>query len=449
MTQTSATAPGPPGNRWLGHLPQFMRDKVGFLSRCAQQYGPVVSLKLGKQTLLLSGPDDLKHILITNARNYVKTPRLHSQQGRSNLGDNLLTSSGTAHQKRRRLLTPLYHNILNEQIAGTIVAETRRVGSGWKSGDVVDMSSAMHDLTQTVMIRMLIGDDRETNIAALAKAITIRRNHYSHLLGSVLPFPEYLPSRTRWGYANAMRRIDETIRLAIQRRRAHPQRASDVISGYVHARNIDGAVLDDDQIREEAITFIDVGYETISAALVWSWHLLARNPEAQETLRSESRQILQGRDPQASDVRRLEYTTMVLSEALRIYPPSWMFVRIPLEDDVLPSGAKVTPATKLYLCPYAAHRNPALWPDPERFDPQRFTEAATESRPRLAYFPFGAGPHQCIGEQFAKFQGAIVLAMLSQMFRFSPVSDAPSELSTGVVLKPRKPIRMRIDLASA
>lgn len=442
--QASSKPVGPPSHRGLGHLPQFVRDKVGFLYRCARDYGEVVPLKLGKPTFLLTGPEDLKHILITNAANYLKTPRLHSSKGRHTLGDNLLTSSGPAHQKRRRLLTPLFHNILSDHFADVIVRHTCAMTSQWKVGDIINISSAMRDLTQGVMIRMLFGDDGKIDLSNLGPAVMKRRAYYAHMLGTLLPLPQYIPSRAKFGYAAAMRRIDGSIRDAITIRRNANEPGPDVISGFIQARHIDGTALDDDQIREEAITFIDAGFETISAALTWAWYLLAQHPQIQHNLHAESSAVLGDRAPKAADVRRLSYTSMVLSEAMRLYPPSWMFVRIPLENDVLPSGTMVTPQTKLYMCPFAAHRNPRYYSEPEVFDPMRFSEDATATRPRLAYFPFGAGAHACIGEMFARFEGTIVLATLSRMFEFSLMPNQNVSLHAGIVLKPRHGVRMRL-----
>jgi cytochrome P450 len=447
MVEASGIPAGPPA-RWLvGHLPYFARDRVGFLARCAAEYGEVVPLRIGKPALLLTNPDDLRHILITNASNYVKTPRLHSRKGRRNLGDNLLTSSGPDHQKRRRLLTPLFHNILNDTFAGVIVSQVRQMTADWKPGDVIDIAAAMRQLTQTVMIRMLFGDDGLINTDELAAAITQRRAYYAHVLGSIFPFPELIPSRVMLGYAQSMRRIQRTISHAIRVRRAAPDRAPDVISSYIHARHIDGTMLNDDQIRSEAITFIDAGYETISAALTWAWYLVAQHPQVQERLRTDSHAALGASDPVAGDVPKLEYAAMVLAEALRLYPPSWMFVRIPLGEDVLPSGVHVSPSIKLYLCSYAAHRNPHYFPEPQRFDPARFTAAAIASRPRLSYFPFGAGPHSCIGEAFARFEGTIVLATLARRFNFSLASDGKVKMSDGIVLKPAGALLIRLGTA--
>jgi cytochrome P450 len=251
--------------------------------------------------------------------------------------------------------------------------------------------------------------------------------------------PQYQPARILFEYRKAIKHIDAALARTIQERRSG-KHSNDMLSGLIHTRYDDGTGMTDDQIRTEALTFIDTGYETISAALTWTWYLLAQHPNIEATLAAGLAAILNGKPPRAEDIQKLQYIDKVLKESMRLYPPTWNFVRSVLEEDVLPCGVTVQPGSKLLLCQYIVQHNPRYFPEPARFDPQRFSAEAERDRPKYSYFPFGGGAHICLGETFAELECAVVLATIAQRFKFQLEPGQTVKLNAGLALRPQNGI---------
>jgi cytochrome P450 len=430
----------------VGHLPAFLRDKLGFLSQAAAQCGDVVRLELGTPTYLLSHPDDIRHVLLSKFDNYAKTPRIVGRRARRFFGDGVTTASGAEHLRLRRVLQPLFHRSVIERFADTIADITVRTIAGWSAERELDIRNEMLDLTQAIIVRALLARESDAERAKFARAIGIRRRYQEYLLGSVFPFPEWLPSRIGRAYRRASRQIDATVTTGVARRRAHDEEPRDLLALLVHARYEDGGGMPDRLIRDEVRTVSIGGYETLAEALSWTWYLLGSSPDVAARLAEEASAVGNGRPLGAADVPKLTYTRMVLAEAMRLYPPSWIFVRVAQEADVLASGVRVPAGAKIYVCPWVTHRDPRFFPDPARFDPMRFTEAAVRERPRLAYIPFGAGRRLCIGEELAWMEGVLVLAQVAAAARIEVVPGQAVVPEPNVTLRARPGIRVRVRL---
>lgn len=202
----------------------------------------------------------------------------------------------------------------------------------------------------------------------------------------------------------------------------------------------------DKQIRDEFLTLFSAGYETIGEALTWTWYLLSQHPEVEARFLDELREVLRGRVPGSDDVSKLPYTAMILAESMRLYPPTWIFIRMARQEAVLPSGFTIPAGSKLYLCQYVMHRNARYWPNPERFDPERFAEPEKKARPQFAYFPFGGGIRVCIGEAFAKMECILALASIAQRFALTLVPGQTVVPKPHMTLRPRNGIMMRIHM---
>lgn len=444
MDSTGLQPGGPRGWPLLGHAPAFLSDKLGFLARCASVYGPVTALNLGEPTYLLNDADDIRHVLATNAANYDKTTRLTSRKGRWLSGAGLLTSSGAQHLRQRKMMQPCFHARSIAVFADGVAAAIAERATAWTPGRELDIADEMMALAQQSVLRSLFGADVHDQGAGLAAAIAVRRRFMDYVFFSHLPFAELLPVPIRFAYRRAMARIDRFIYAAIARRRADAAPPGDLLAMLVQARYPDGSAMDDRQVRDEALTISITGFETVGEALAWTWYLLARHPEVEARLVAEVADVLQGRPPTLADLPKLRYAAMVLEEALRLYPPTWIYIRMARGLDRLPSGVAIPAGAKLYLCPYVVHRNPRYYPDPERFDPERFTDAAKAARPRLAYFPFGHGPRVCLGEAFARMEAVLVLASIIQRFRLELLPGQSIVPEPRMTLHPKNGIRMRL-----
>jgi len=426
----------------VGHLPAYLRDRLGFLRRSAARYGDVVRLQIGVPTLLLASPDDIRHVLVARPDRYAKSPRVRGRDSRHALGSGLLTSRGAEHLQQRRILQPVFHRRMVQSFASTVVDVTAETTGNWVSGSTIDLSSQLRALTQRVMIETLLGQDGRD--PELATAVTRRRRYYEHLLTATLPFPSRQPARARRQYPAAQASIDAVLARALATRRRPDASTVDLLAMLCALRHPDGSGMSDAQIRDEAMTFLDTGYETVAAAIGWACWLIAQHPECQRRLADEVREVAGARPLVGSDLPALRYTSQVISEALRLYPPTWMFVRVALEDDQLPSGAAVPAGTKLLLCPYIAQHDARHFADPEAFLPERFADGAAATRPRFSYFPFGGGPHTCIGEPFARMECALVLAAISQRFFITPEPGYRVQLHAATALRPAKGIRVQL-----
>jgi cytochrome P450 len=303
----------------------------------------------------------------------------------------------------------------------------------------------MLDVTQRITARALLGEESESEIDRFRAAVSVRRRYQEYLLGSVVPFADRVPARPQREYARARLEMDAIIDSAIARRRAVTAPSGDLLSMLVHTRYDDGTGMTDEQVGDEVRTLSIAGYETIAEALTWAWHLLAGAAEAETTLATEANTAASA-DPagDVTDMTKLPYARMVLAEAMRLYPPTWMFVRVAQRDDVLPTGAFVAAGSKIYLSQWVMHRNPRWFPEPERFDPRRFTSDAIKARPRLAYLPFGAGRRLCLGEDFAWMQGVLMLATVARRFRLTLAPGQTVEPEPNVTLRPRGGLPMRV-----
>ena len=438
--------PPRPAGRWplIGHAPSFLRDKLGFLSRCVAEHGDVVELSIGTRTYLLNHPDDIAHILIGNHSNYGKSHRLTSAGGRRLAGAGLLTTSPNGHGPKRRLLRPLFHRETMVQFGATIVRNTRQTLAAWQDDAVFDIEEPMARLTRRNIVAALFSADTRGSAARLDRAIVARQRYIEYVFAALLPFPEYRPMPVTIAYRGAIRTIDRFIDDAIEQRRDAPGPA-DLLSMLLAARYEDGTAMTDTEVRDEALVFSLTGYETVGEALTWTLHLLSEHPDVADEARAEIDTTLGDRPAEADDASRLPYLSAVLAESMRLYPPTWIQVRMALGDDELPSGARVPAGSKLYLSQWVTHRSPQHFPDPDRFDPGRFL-AEPLSHPKNAYFPFGLGPRRCLGETFANMEAPLVLATILQSGALTTVPGQRIVPQPGLILRPRRGLKMRYRL---
>jgi cytochrome P450 len=430
----------------VGHLPWFLADRLGFLEKWARQGGEVASLDIGRGTYLLTNPEDIKHVLVANPDNYEKSARMTSRRGREIAGEGLLTASAEAHLKERRMLQPVFYRTVLARFSAVMTARAEAQFDTWKPGTQIDVAKEMEAVAQQVVIHALFGADFQDRDGRLLESIVRRQQYLAHVFFSLNPIAQYVPPWTWWRYRQAMRHIHATIARELGLRREGMSHGSDLLSMLMGARYEDGAGMTDQRIQNEVMILLITGYESLADGMTWMFHVLSESPEVARKLVAEVDEALGGRCPSADDVWKLPYAGMVLAETLRLYPPSWIMVRHARSEDVLPSGVRVSEGAKIYLCQYVMHRHPLYYPDPERFDPSRFTDDAKKGRPQFAYFPFGGGARVCIGEHFAKLEAILVLAMAVQRFTFHPVAGRPVVLEPRMTLRPKDGLVLRVEV---
>ncbi|HYD54087.1 MAG TPA: cytochrome P450, partial [Gemmatimonadaceae bacterium] len=436
-------------------LARFARDRLGFLESVAREFGDVAYFAgLGARFALLNHPDLVRDVLVTRARQFHKGIGL--ERARLLLGTGLLTSEGEFHLRQRRLIQPAFHR---ERVAahGAVMSRhaERHVGA-WREGARLDVSREMSALTLAIAGKTLFDADVEGDTRAIGEALDQSIASFELVL---LPFGPLLartpiPAARRFERARA--RLDAIIyRLIAERRREVAEGAhdrGDLLTMLVRSQDPEEASaaagrMTDAQLRDEALTILLAGHETTANALAWSWYFLARSPEAERALHAEVDAVLTapGGAPRAAaveDLPRLAYARMVVSEAMRLRPPAYLIGRRAMAPYEVPGTTWVIPAgTTVFLSQHLLHRDPRFWAAPDRFDPERWRTESPE-RPRLAYFPFGAGTRICIGEQFAWMELTLVLATIARRWRLTLVEDHPVEPHPVITLRAKHGIAM-------
>jgi cytochrome P450 len=319
-----------------------------------------------------------------------------------------------------------------------MVRHALRAQGRWRPGERFDAAAEMGRLTLAIAAETMFGADLEGEAEELGRALTDSLELFDLL---TVPFSEQLLRlplpRTRRFHA-ARERLDRTIYRLIAERRARGEDRGDLLSMLLEAQDAEGdeGADGDMQLRDEALTLFLAGHETTANALAWTWFLLAQHPAVERRLHAELDAVLGGRPPTVGDLPRLRYARMVLSEAMRLYPPAWAVARLALEDYRV--GPYTAPRGSIVLMSqWVTHRDPRWWPEPERFDPDRWTPEGEAGRPRFSYFPFGGGPRVCIGEAFAWMEGTLVMAAIGQRWRLRLAPGARVAPRPLITLRPR------------
>jgi cytochrome P450 len=439
---------GPKGPPVLGQLLAFRRDPLEFLTRIAREYpGDIVRFRPGpRDSYLVKNPDLVKEILVTRQHDFSKSRGL--EWAKLFLGEGLLTSEGEFHTRQRRLAQPAFHRQRIGAYAEDMVRRTVDARDRWSAGQVLDVDGEMMRLTLAVVSSTLFGTDVAASADEvredLAAIIGLFPRFSLPLFGLIQKLP--LPSNVRFNRAVA--RLDALVYGIIAQRQRDPADRGDLLSMLLLARDEEGGGrMSERQLRDEVITLLLAGHETTSNALTWTWYLLSQNQEADARWREELRRVLGDRPATSEDLPALRYTEMVLAESMRLFPPAWGMGRRALRDLTV-GGFPIRKGSVLALSPYIVHRDARLWPDPLRFDPERFTAEAKAERPRFAYFPFGAGARSCIGEPFAWMEGVLLLATIGQRWRLRLLPGHPVEPKALMTLRPRYGMKMVAEPAS-
>ena len=442
---TSAAGHFPPGPRarFLGDfLLQLRADFLGFLAKVAREHGDAAGFHLGSQPyVLLTHPDLVRDVLVTHQRSFAKGRAL--EQARRLLGNGLLTSEGEFHLRQRRLAQPAFHR---DRVAGygeTMVRCAARARDRWRDGQELDMHAEMMRVTLAIVGKTLFDADVEGEAEQVGRALEDTLAAFS--LG-MLPLGDWLerlplPATRRLMRARAT--LDRTIYRFIAERRASGRDHGDLLSMLMRATDSDGDCtgMSDEQLRDEALTLFLAGHETTANALTWTWSLLSQHPDVEQRLHREIDAL--GHEPRFADLGALPYTRQVVAESIRLFPPAYAIGRRALEPYRF--GRYSIPARTIVLVsPYLQHRDPRWFPEPDRFDPDRWLPDAVAARPKFSYFPFGAGTRVCIGEQFAWSEAVLVLATLAQAWRATLVPGHPLVLQPRITLRPKHGVRMTL-----
>jgi cytochrome P450 len=450
-TTTAKPVPVHPGSRLLGSMPALRRDSLGTYIRACRDLGDVVRFDLGPPGMQVKlygvfSAEGAQQVLAQESTNFRKENPFY-EVVRELLGNGLLTSQDDEYLRQRRLVQPLFTRRQVDQYASAMCEEVRAMLDRWSEvpASTVDLAPENNRLTLQVVARILFGTDVEDAIRVVRDRFNMV-NEYTVKRGLApfqIPLRWPLPANRR---ALAVQRDLYAIcdRIIAERRSsdAAPSDRDDLLTLLTRAEDEAGDRLAASEVRDQVLIFLLAGHETTAVSLTFALHLLAKHPSVQARVFDEVSRVLGSRDPVAKDVAELPYTTMVLKEAMRLYPAAPATGRRSVEDTEI-DGYVVPAGSNIFVAPWVTHRHPAYWDDPDRFDPERFTPEAEAARPRYAWFPFGGGPRACIGQYFSMLESVLALALVVRAYKLEAI-DLDVPILQGITLRPNGPARCRL-----
>jgi cytochrome P450 len=416
-----------------------------------RKYGRGAHYRLiNSHIVLLHDPSDIREVLVDKAQFFIKERT--QKRMKILLGDGLITADGETHKRHRRIAAPAFHRQRIQAYAGTIVEHADTMRSEWKPGEPIDIAAEMMRLALQITARTLF----DTEVTPEIETINDESNAVMEMYNALVALPRaevllrwHIPIPVLIRFRKSKARLDTVVDKMIAAKQAEIAQLTregkpvggDLLSMLIAARDEDPAQaahkkLDSEELRDEVLTIFLAGFETVANALSWTWLLLGQNPEAEARLQAELDAALAGRLPTLEDLPRLPYTEMVVAESMRLYPPAWAMGRQATEDIEI-GPYSVPRGTYFFFSQYIVQRDPRYFPDPLAFRPERHTPEAKAVRPKFAYFPFGGGGRQCIGESFAWMEAILVLATLAQRWKLNIVQNQKIELQPKITLRPK------------
>lgn len=433
--------PGPKTIIPLGHLPGFRKDMIGFLGKAAQRYGDIVYFRIGPiRIVLLNHPDHIREVLSVQHDKFVKGRPL--EMAKQLIGDGLLTSEGEFHKRQARIIQPAFHRKKVESYAPVITDCVEHMMINWQEGFEVDVKDEMTKMSSIMAGKIMFHVDIEKDSKEIIEALDAATALFSRIS---VPFSEFLlklplPGSIRFHKAKA--RLDKLIYGMIEDRKKNNGAHDDLLSLLLNPTGEeDGtSVMSDEQVRDEALTLFLTAFDTTSTALTWTWYLLSQNSQAEAEFHKELDRELKGRTPTVEDVTKLPFTRKVMTESMRMFPPTYVLPRQSVEDFqvdeyIIPKGSMIL------MSQYLIHRDQRFYKDPEVFNPHRWDSVDPQ---RYEYFPFSGGPRTCIGEPLAWMEGILALATVGQSWKLKLVPDHPVELLQLLNLRPKYGMLMTV-----
>ena len=411
---------------------------LGFLKQAVATHGDVIYFTIGPiKIALVNQPEQIKEILSVQHQKFVKGRPL--EMAKALIGEGILTSEGSFHKKQARVIQPAFHRKRMESYIPAILDYTDRMMSHWEEGKAVDVREDMTTMTSLVAAKIMFQADIESDSKAIVGALDTATDLFGRI---AVPYAEWLlhlPLPSSLQFRKAKKRLDELIYDLIAKRQENPSSHDDLLSMLLDPYGDgSGTGMSLQQVRDEAITLFLTAFDTTSTALTWTWYLLSQNPEAEAEFHAEIDRVLQGRLPTAEDVPKLSFTRKVMTEAMRLFPPTYVLPRQSVEDFEI--GEYCIPkGTIVLMSQYLIHHDPRYYKHPEVFDPHRWDDREPQ---RYQYFPFSGGPRTCIGEPLAWLKGVLVLATVGQRWQLKLVPDHPVELLQLINLKPKHGMQM-------
>lgn len=425
----------------FGSYQEFVRERIGFLLRLAQE-GDVRGFRLGPVPLLFfNKAEHAQHVLVEHADDFSKGKLMRRAVG----NNGLFVSEGVFHRQQRKLMSPCFQPRHIASYAETIVHYVRHLMQEWEDGAIIDINHAMIRFTMSIVGKVLFDTDFLSETDELGAAINTGMAHAVRTLTSPFTLPLSIPTPYNQRVRQATHLLETRLIQMIEEHRHHPDDRNDLLSHLLQARDDEGQPMSNQQVIDECVTLFTAGHETTAAALAWTWYLLCEHPQSYQKLQREVDQELQGRLPTFDDLPRLPYCLQVFKETMRLYPPAPGILRESLHDTVI-DGHRVPKGATILISPYTLHRRVDTFPEPESFQPERFEPIREKLLPRLAYIPFSAGPRICLGNHFALMESQLLIAAIAQYctFRLVPRQQIVPDVVHHLVLRPGGAVKVSV-----
>jgi cytochrome P450 len=430
--QTTTIPPGPAEGFDLGGS----EESLALMRRCFAQYGDVYRIfapSRGVYNYVINHPRDIKRVLLSNHRNYTKGEGM--DRVKILLGNGIMTSEGDFWRRQRRMMQPSFHRRVLDRFGGLIHDVNEKYAARWAAraaaGEPINLTEDLSELTLEIVLHSIFSSDLKR----------LERQFGAN------PFEVVAKEQNRdLKFAFRFRSLTKLVGELIERRRREPEERFDFLEMLMAARDRENdAPMSHKELIDEVMTLIVAGHETTAAALTWTWYLISQHRDTAAQLEAEADAVTAGTPLGLDAAESLAFTHQVIQEALRLYPPGWLFTRRTLNADEL-GGFAIGPRTDVFISPYLLHRHPEFWSEPEEFRPERFAGADAEERHKFAYIPFSVGPRHCIGENLALFEMLGHVSMMSRRFRLTRVGNDPIELEAQINLRPRSNLMMTVEV---
>ncbi len=445
--------PGPnDGLFGLRTLSKMKADVLASYLAVQRDYGDVVYFRTGPYRFyIFFHPDQVREVLVTRAKSIIRLPRVMRTFAQWN-GNSVLIAEGEQWVRQRRLVQPAFHPRRLESYGRTMVASAHRLAESWspaflEQGYVdVDIDRAMTSLTLSIICQTMFDSELAEQSTEISAAVASLSKIAFFEMQAPIRVPNWVPTPWNRRKQQAINVLDRVVWQFVRNRRREGTDHGDLLSMLLAAVDEEsgGTRLDDQQVRDEAMTLMLAGHDTTAAGMDWLWYILARFPEVARRCRDEVDSVVGQREPEAGDVERLDYLVATIKETLRLYPPAiGTFLRQTTVD--LTIGGYSIPARSLVtVSSYVTHRDGRWFPNPEQFQPDRFLPDRLDAIPAGAYFPFGAGPRICIGQSFAMTEMVLVTATLLQSCEVATIPGAPAPVQhVTMALRPKDPLILR------
>jgi len=434
--------PGPPSRLRHWSAGPLGNDPLGFFTALTRKYGDVAGLQLlNFRTIYINHPDLIEDVLVNHARRYTKGRVLRAN--RRVFGEGLLTSEGDFWLRQRRLAQPAFHRARIAAYAATMVEYIQRLLQDWRDGEERDAHQEMMRLTLQIVGKTLFDADVERDAQEVGKSLELLLEIGANFRRAIF-VPHWLPTAANFRMKREIAQIEKILYRIISERRRSGRDAGDLLSMLLTAQDEDGSRMTDRQLRDETITLFLAGHETTASTLSWTWWLLAQNPAVEAKLHAELDAVLGACAPTLDDLPKLIYTGHVITESLRLYPAAWGLARLTVEEHEI-AGYPVTKGMGVAMAQWVVHRDPRWYDAPKEFRPGRWEDDLIKRLPRFAYFPFGGGPRQCIGNTFAVMEATLILATIARKFRLRLVAKHSVTPLASITLRPRHGVRVILE----